>query len=551
MNVAFRQFIDENRAIAMTKAVSWDLPVDDQGVALQGWAWNLTQMVSASPPPTDWLRDLGTDKTTVETLNRMERRGPERTYTKQPLSTEWQDLIKASVIDQLLLRRNTTRHALNNVIRPLRVLGTCAIHREPWKLTADDVALAFDTAKQIQPSGKLADLVFGVVKSLLDPNHLTVNGPLSPTLSRDKKVDQRTSKVAKSLRDIRSDLEERKTAEKLPERRVFWELVRIVFTETPRTFLDLLRFAQVKTMLLTGLRVGEVACLPVDWKRYRQFYDRSGRAAGELGGYSRSLMLRHFAEKQRNMNEGSMALFENVQDIPLMFEEILTETLDRVVAVTIPLRATLKRQVETGRILPQFSQCDLVRAVELYTYLTGNPYLADVKNDLQVKYKAAYQKSWDPHVFDELRNIQLRSIDTGQLREIGSGKLNSAAYMYFDRLEGVALRRRDGTQWQGRKLWDSIYLRVGELEEYLTSRVTTKLSDVAPMKLSDGALAPWELMFLMPKRALGEGSEQGLTDITRHCAVGRMDAPMMVHCLGSNESWICSRSMAKPTRTGP
>lgn len=47
-------------------------------------------------------------------------------------------------------------------------------------------------------------------------------------------------------------------------------------------------------MIITGFRVGEVALLPVDWKRERIDVDSKGRLAGESGGISTSLMLRHF-----------------------------------------------------------------------------------------------------------------------------------------------------------------------------------------------------------------------------------------------------------------
>jgi hypothetical protein len=65
-------------------------------------------------------------------------------------------------------------------------------------------------------------------------------------------------------------------AERLPERRAFWELIRIVMTQTPRTFVDELRFAALKTMIVTGFRIGEAALLPVDWKRERNYYDPKG-----------------------------------------------------------------------------------------------------------------------------------------------------------------------------------------------------------------------------------------------------------------------------------
>ncbi len=305
MNSYLETFIRGAKAIAEQRGVNRDVQLGPDGVAIPGQAWNLTQMVGASPPPVSWLNDLGTDQKTVERLNSSPPSGPLRTYNKKPLSRDWQDLLKACAIDQLLVRRNTCPHVVSNVVRPLRILATCAPTTEPWAITAEDAIFAIDTARKVQPSGKLADLVFGVIRSIVDPNRLTDTGPLVPALVRDKKVHVRTSKFTKSLDEIRSDLDERKNAEKLPERRAFWELTRIVFTETPRSFLDLLRFAQAKILILTGLRDGECTMLPADWKRYREYVDATGRPAGQVGGVSRSLMLRHFAEKQRVIYEDS------------------------------------------------------------------------------------------------------------------------------------------------------------------------------------------------------------------------------------------------------
>ncbi len=87
-----------------------------------------------------------------------------------------------------------------------------------------------------------------------------------------------------------------------------------------------MRFAQAKTLILTGLRDGECTLLPADWKRFHEYLDKEGRPAGQSGGISRSLKLRHFAEKQRVVNEDSIALFETVQHVPAVFEEVLTDT---------------------------------------------------------------------------------------------------------------------------------------------------------------------------------------------------------------------------------
>ena len=86
-------------------------------------------------------------------------------------------------------------------------------------------------------------------------------------------------------------------------------------------------------------------------------------------------MLRHFAEKQRGSNEDSVVLYEATQHIPLVFEGILSETLDQVLKATDPLRRTLRAQCESGRMLPGFPEDALIPATHLYTYLSGNPQL--------------------------------------------------------------------------------------------------------------------------------------------------------------------------------
>jgi hypothetical protein len=528
MNSSLEAFIRDASAIANQRGVVWDIHLGPNGIAPKGRGWNLTQMAGASPPPTDWLNDFGTDARTVEILNTYPPAGPVRTYRKEPLSKHWQDLAKAVTIDQLLVRRNTCSHVACNVVRPLRVLATCVGSKEPWEITVDDVSSAIDIARKIQASGKLADLIFGVVRSILDSNHLTDSGPLSPALERDKKVHVRTSKFTKSMDDLRSELDERKSAEKLPERRAFWELVRIVFTETPRSFLDLLRFALVKTLILTGLRDGECTLLPADWKRYREFFDTADRPAGQVGGISRSLMLRHFAEKQRVLYEDSIALFETVQHVPLGFEEILTSTLDQVVFVTEPLRRTLQRQVETGRVLPSFEDGQFVRAFELYTYLTGNPFFADLPEKVRQSYVKQYQKDYVPGLFEDLRSEQLRAIRDGCT-------LDPTVYVFLNRFNGAPYRTARGSVWGGRKVWSEVYLCIDEVETYLATQLATKRSDSTPLKLADGELSAWELLFLMPKRALGDSKDAGLCDVIRYCAVGRMDRQMISNALSAEK----------------
>lgn len=525
-NRHFLAFIADSKGIAVRNRIDWNPELNSEGLAVGQHAWNLTLLSGAAPPPTCWFRDLGTDKRTLELLNSEKTIVSDVQDAKKPLPPDWQDLIKACVLDQIFVRHNSAEHAYYNIARPLRVIGTCAQAPYPWLLTCDDVSLAVRIAKRMQPSGKLADMIAGVIADILDPSHLTNNAPLSRFVARTLPSGFRPSKFTKSLDEIRTNLEDRKAAEKLPDRRAFWELVRIIFTETPRSFLHYLLFAQVLTLMLTGHRGGESVLIPVDWKRFEDYFDAQHRPAGESGGVSQSLMLRYFAEKQQQKNSDAIAMVENVQHVPKMYEDILTSTLDEVIRVTAPLRWTLKKQVETGSLLPEFKPGELVPAVELYTCLTGNPFAVKFSDEVRKSYVTRYQRDHDPKIFEQLRSESDRG-----------GGLDFSAYNYFNRLSGLPFRKADGTVWDApTKRWTEVYFKVGEVEEFIRKMKLTKLSDTTPIKLTVGELAPWELMFLMPKRALSDSQEDGLCDITRYVAVGRLDRVMLTHAISTGGS---------------
>ena len=56
---------------------------------------------------------------------------------RRPLSSAWQDLIKAAVAEQLLFKRNTSGHVMQNIARPLRVVATC-VETDPWLLISTE-----------------------------------------------------------------------------------------------------------------------------------------------------------------------------------------------------------------------------------------------------------------------------------------------------------------------------------------------------------------------------------------------------------------------------
>ncbi|HEX7643464.1 MAG TPA: hypothetical protein VF472_14755 [Burkholderiaceae bacterium] len=533
MNPQYQAYIELGKAITREKGLSWDIPLRSDGSALDNTGWNLTICTGDVPPPTHYLRDFGPDPKALSILNAKRVLGNLEELTSEAFSVGWQDFMKAAVADQLFVRRNTTGSVNNNIIRPLRVIATC-VDNEPWELTLDGLRSAIQIAQEIQASGKLGDLVVGVVKNVLDAQHICDAGQMYSMLGTARiGVRGRKSKHTMSEDELRANLEERKREERLPERRAFWELIRIIMTEKPRTFMDELKFAGVRTMIITGFRVGEAALLPVDWKRERSYVDAKGRPAGESGGISKSMMLRHFAEKQQIEESDSRILRENTQPVPEMFRQLLTESLDRIEKITQPLRDTLKLQCETGRILPWYQENDIVPFIDLYSRISGNPFWLKIEGDAYIN---QYRQTFDPEVLRELHRAQT------QLHKRKGGMLDMAIYMFGNRLTkqmqrgetSLRFRNSTGTAMSsgGRMSWADTYVNVGEMEAHIRTFTPTKISDMAPLPLETGAIQPWEFLFVQPKRSLAEERNDGICDVTRYMSVSRPDPGFIGHALG-------------------
>lgn len=517
MNERFKAYVTSAQELARSKGISWELYVSADGAIDKSQAWNLSKMAGATPPPTVWLRHLGADTKTLRSLNEKCIAGGLPHIKPKALSSGWQNLIKAAVIDRIYISRNQPGSVANAIVRPLKALATCAQGAEPWELTKDHLELAHVVAGKVQKSGKLGDDILGVVRILIDANLLADRSPLS-SKNKQRREHPLNSKV------VRRRLEDRQGSQKLPTERAFWEAVRIAWTEPPQSFFDLQKFAMIRVLVMCGFRGNEASRIPLDWKRWREYTDIHGRNAGEAGGISRSLMLRHFAEKQRIVGTDSVALYEETQHIPTKFETPLIETLDDVVAKTNPLRLRLQKQIETGRILPEFRPDQMVSITEIYTYLTGDPFVyEDEKRDIFI---ARYRKNLDASILWEIRERQ------ENLKRIGAPLINKVRVYLGNKLGSGISQQAPFRDCHGNKRSDLQHKRIdygsdnfqiGELEEFLTKAMPTKLSDVEPFRFSDGSLLNIsDMLFLAPKRALADERNGGICDITRYAFVGRV-----------------------------
>jgi hypothetical protein len=523
MNPHYSAFIELGRTLVRERGLQWEMPVDEMGVALDGVGWNLTVIAGDVPPPSCYLRDLGSEPKALAIINAGRVEAGVTPLTRGPLTTAWQNLIKSAAAEQLLLRRNTAEHVMLSITRPLRVIATC-VDKEPWQLTADDLRLAIRVGTALQPKGQLGDRVIGLVKTVLDAQHICDAGPLYTSLAvpRMKGTTVVKAKHTWSQGELRAHLESRKREERLPGRRAFWELTRIVMTEKPLTFMDDLRFAVIRTMIVTGMRAGEAALLPVDWKRERTYLDAKGRPAGESGGISTSLMVRHFAEKQHEDESDSRLLHEATQPVPDMFEAMLTQTLEHIERLTEPLRATLKRQCETGRLLPWYGVNDLVPFTQAYVRLTGNPFWLNIEHKPFIE---RYRDGFDPDVLNEVHRHQTERPGHSPVT------LDMAVYQFGKRLldrmrageTALRFRQPDGKVLgvRDRMVWHNTFLHVGELEDHVRATSQTKVSDTTPLPLGTGVVQPWELLFVQPKRSPVEERNDGLCDVARIMSIGR------------------------------
>lgn len=518
MNSYFASFISTATTVAAEHKLKWPTACDEEGGLRYGDRWNLTAAVGMSPPPTLWLSHIGYDQRGLKILNDLRRLQNLAPVPVCPLPSHWRDLYVATVVNEVFVKGRKPHGALGNVARWIKLLAAAAYPADPWELDGEQVRMGYNAALLIGQSGKLASNYEMAVRLVIDGHHLADRPGLARSClplttveaqAAQAKVEAERKRVNGHVRveKLRQELSERKGSTRLPGDKAFWELVRIVFTVEPMTFSDAIRFEILKIALVTGLR---------DCLRWREYHDADGQRADRKGGIGRSLMMRHFAEKQpEGRRQGEMVLHETAQHIPPMFEDVVVEAVERVRLITDPMRERLRAQAATNRLLPEYRPRDLVSAHEAYVRISGSAMFSNLElpPDLLGRYRASY----DPAVIKEIWRYQMDRID--DLRFI-------PAVQYWSRYRSkgiIALRDRDGIPIHGNAKWPDVYLQAGELEELIRKHMPTKVPDGTPQRLASGQLLqPHDHLFLMPVRGLVEGRNAGIVDITRYFAAGRI-----------------------------
>lgn len=524
MNEFLKSFVDAGMRLALLKGLSWDVGNASTKQANKAKRWNLTALAGQVPPPTLWLSDFEFSEAEQATLRETAPDGSKNSSIR--MSEKWADLCKSVVLDEILIKKNKPQHALVNVARPLRILALCAQDTSPSDITPDQIKLAYNVAIRIGSSGKVASNLKLVVKNVLDVRHIANLAPLAryclPYATEQSLTQHRVvldleshSNTYRRTDRQRKELSDRKASDRLPDERAFWELMRIVYTERPKTFSDALRFEQVKLGIATGMRVGETILLPEECLARTQYTDPLGRSAGSLGGMSTSLSLRYFAEKQPDDEKSTgVHFFESLQHVPALLEGMTQESVERARKLTAPMRTRLRLQIATGRIFPELEGDSLIPLWDMYTRVSGSIYFGpDPLPSLLIE---RYRETYNSVVLEEIREWQQHGV-----LDFGPGDNVRKYWSKFTETTGVQIVDAQRRPLNGSDRWRRGYLCVGAVERAIHSYMRTKLSDTTPFPLKSGSLSAADILFLMPIRALFEGRNGGILDVNRYAFVGR------------------------------
>lgn len=429
------------------------------------------------------------------------------------------------IVDQALIKSNKAQHAVDTIGKSIRVIGTVAGETPPWAITGDIVREAYN--RMILRSPKGGANVEMTVRTVLDVPRICDASPLARFCvpERTAQAESAAAQVEKLNRRERSHFSEfqpskltaRRNAEKLPEVRAFWELVRILFTETPKSFADAVKFEHAKIALFSGMRSVEHSSLPLECLAYREVLKGEGSGAGKKYAYTQRLDLTNFAAKHDPSSKASRSiLVKSVQAVPIDLEDIIIEARDSIEYLTKPLRNRIRLQRETDRILPMYEPDQMVELIELYPVITGNLWFlnSDPPQDMVDQYRSSWSHEDRGKIRDFRDQIARRQDSFRPVLSFFSKAVRNGLQVYRN---GERTNRKLGH-------WGAMG-RIADVEEYLAKQARTKLSDLTSYGVSDGTnLLPEDQLVLVPKRALIEGRNDGILDVDAYFAVGAYHA---------------------------
>lgn len=560
MTQALDQFLTTAKSLAAKHGLVWNPSHDEKGVFPKKDRWNLSGLSGSATPV--WFSGFGWPPNMLEALESL---GPAELHPR-PLSNfptfAWRELCQAVLIDHVLVHQKAP-HGAYRLARMAKVLALAAGDVPPSEMTGTHVQRAYNIALRMG-DGEAARVFPSFISNLIDSYHLAIRPNLASScipysdersVRAQEKVDLANAySNSKGYRkkELSNGLNERKDSAKLPDHRAFWELCRIVFTEEPRSLHDLQLFACVRLHIITGLRAAEIALLPSDWERWREWTDIEGRPASERGGISRSLAIRHFAGKQATKAKGpsSRQLVPKLQFVPEQFEGIVLHTLHEVEQATRPFRTTLERQLKSGRIFPDLAEDELIPIWDLHARLYGHAHVSAVPipDELIRHYKfgslddgkPGKRFRFDPASLKEVRDHQYGALaleNTVSGRKIATGSLHARLRSYWkdtrSKIESPNFLNEEGHPHFPKSAadWGRVHFRVREVEAQLCSQGFALNQSFLPVRSAE-PVAPSEFLFLTAIDKGATRTETKVLDAEKFCWVRRFNADEVIKALG-------------------
>ncbi len=535
MTPALQAMVQLGRELAESKNLAWDVPYDTAtgSIPKSHW-WDLSGLVNAN---TGVQTKLSTFATYGASLDAIARFGGGK--AAPVMTQEWIELYKAIALQDILVLGNKPSNFGANVGPSFRILAAAAGSLAPHELSSDQVQLGFNAALVASDSAKRASTLKALVARWFDASGICEHRPLaqyctaypgqSDLLGQAQKlaVTSRRQTDSKRPAALRSELSERHFAEKLPSEDALHELVRIVFGERPRTVSDVVRFHQVRILLATGFRAGELVTLPATTLVSRE---QDALHARLFGPPAPALALRHFAEKQLARGRGA-DLIEGLHHVPPLFAPIIKESVTEVLRLTAPMREMVQAQRASGRLFPDVALDALIPWTEAYSRLSGMMQISSetIPDDLKARYRATY----DAAVLIEMRDHQ---------RALAVHQPHRQVREYFLRSSN-ALGRRIVRDCRGELIHLGNRVRMGDMglyvlgadmEAYAAGHLPSKLPDMRLNQSGSLTLGLEDFLFLYPGRALAEEKHDAIVDLYRYFAVQRAERPDLELQLGGS-----------------
>lgn len=480
----FKNYILEMKKLAQIKKIKWDIEVDKNGVVLSEDRWNLNEIIGNNTRPFYYLSSF-------ELVDKFRLNNIENVI----ISNNWIELIKAVTIEKILIDK-IKPNSIMPIIFNLRVIASIAT-KHPYDMNPEDFFKVINNIEKIDSLKITA--IKSIVKHIFDIKFLSKFCPIYPYLNI-KKISSSTP--------LSNQIDKRDSADKLPENKYFWELVRILYTEEPKSFFDFIRFSQLKLLVLTGLRISEITSLPLNCIKKHNVLDKKIYEKNkQYGAVSHYFSLKYFAEKLEKENQHNILQIES-QIIPEIFELEILSIVESIEKLTLGIRSTLKNF--ENKNLGFYD--DYIPAYSAYLILSGNSiFLENIEYDTKELNIIQRQE-----LSNKLIELQIKLLDTKEFTH--------SFYTYMQRLRlkcCIYNQKKQPYLSHEKIIYRTSFFRKSDILNYIFNEKESKSPDLYSIKVNDGSVInSSDFLFLYPKRALIENRNNGLLAIDHYLSIG-------------------------------